>query len=115
MQNNGRVSEENSRLLQVQNPSLASEETWTHATTQPEVGGLLLATSNGPRLAVLNTDQYWQLNDSALRSVLGIRPHAPVEAGTAVALQCAMVLLAQHSAAFSVGLILNRPGGLKLA
>ncbi|KAF6253736.1 hypothetical protein COO60DRAFT_1545112 [Scenedesmus sp. NREL 46B-D3] len=79
-----RVSEENSKLLQVQNPSLASEETWAHATTQPEVGGLLLASSDGP--AVLNTDQYWQ----------------------------AVVLLVQHSAAGSVGLILNRPSGLKL-
>jgi hypothetical protein len=54
-----RVSEENSRLLQVQNPSLASEETWAHATTQPEIGGLLLATRDGP--AILNTDKYWQV------------------------------------------------------
>jgi hypothetical protein len=54
-----RVSEENSRLLQVQNPSLASEETWAHATTQAEVGGLLLATRDG--LKILNTDKYWQV------------------------------------------------------
>uniref|UniRef100_A0A383VTF1 YqgE/AlgH family protein n=1 Tax=Tetradesmus obliquus TaxID=3088 RepID=A0A383VTF1_TETOB len=50
-----RVSEENSRLLQVQNPSLAGEETWAHATAQPEVGGLLLASRDVP-----DTDKYWQ-------------------------------------------------------
>lgn len=51
-----RVSEENSRLLQVQNPSLAGEETWAHATAQPEVGGLLLASRHVP-----DTDKYWQV------------------------------------------------------
>ena len=51
-----RVSEENSRLLQVQNPSLAGEETWAHATAQPEVGGLLLASNDVP-----DTDKYWQV------------------------------------------------------
>ncbi|KAF6264797.1 hypothetical protein COO60DRAFT_1624149 [Scenedesmus sp. NREL 46B-D3] len=78
--------EDNSRLLQLQNPSLASEETWAHATTQPKVGGLLLATSDVPRPDVLHTDQYWQ----------------------------AMALLVRHSAAGSVGLVPKRPSGLKL-
>jgi len=54
-----RVSEENQRLLQLQNPRLAAEELWAHDTTHPERGGLLLATLDAPK--ILGTDKFWQV------------------------------------------------------
>ena len=41
----------------LQNPVLAREDTWAHATGAPEVGGLLLATPDTPRIL---GDEYWQ-------------------------------------------------------
>lgn len=41
-----------------QNPALAQEETWAHATGAPEVGGLLLATPAAPGML---GDEYWQV------------------------------------------------------
>lgn len=42
----------------LQNPVLAQEETWAHATGAPEVGGLLLATPAAPGML---GDEYWQV------------------------------------------------------
>jgi hypothetical protein len=57
VQQQPQVSEENLKLLEVQNPKLASEGIWAHATTQVEKGGLLLATPDNPLL--LGTETYW--------------------------------------------------------
>lgn len=58
------MSEDNMRLLQIQNPNLASEEIWAHATAAPERGGLLLARADG-HLALAGSSQenerYWQV------------------------------------------------------
>jgi len=72
-------------LLQVQNPRLAGENIWAHATGAPERGGLLLATTDAPKI---NQDDFlWQL----------------------------VVFLVQHSdTEGSIGLILNRPSALTL-
>lgn len=51
------LSEENLKLLEIQNPKLATEGIWAHATTQIEKGGLLLATPDNPLL--LGTETYW--------------------------------------------------------
>lgn len=40
-----------------QNPVLAREDAWAHATGAPETGGLLLATPDAPRLL---GEEYWQ-------------------------------------------------------
>lgn len=57
VQQQPQVSEENLKVLEVQNPKLASEGIWAHATTQVEKGGLLLATPDNPLL--LGTETYW--------------------------------------------------------
>jgi hypothetical protein len=44
------LSEENLKLLELQNPKLATEGMWAHATAQVEKGGLLLATPDNPLL-----------------------------------------------------------------
>jgi hypothetical protein len=44
--------------LSPQNPVLSREETWAHATAVPEVGGLLLATPDAPKLV---GEAYWQV------------------------------------------------------
>jgi len=51
------VAEDNLRLLEVQNPKLATEGIWAHATAQVEKGGLLLATPDNP--LILGTERYW--------------------------------------------------------
>lgn len=54
-----RVSTDNLRLLEVQNPKLAAEGIWAHATPAPEKGGLLLAT---PEVTALTqNDKLWQV------------------------------------------------------
>jgi hypothetical protein len=53
----GRLSEENLALLELQNPKLAAEGVWAHATPQPECGGLLLATPDNE--TILGTGHYW--------------------------------------------------------
>lgn len=58
---NSRLSEENNQLLQIQNPKLAAEEVWAHATPHLETGGLLLSTRDAP--LILNNDMYWQVRD----------------------------------------------------
>lgn len=52
-----RQAQQNLQLLESQNPELALEETWAHATGAAEVGGLLLATLDAPKLL---GDEYWQ-------------------------------------------------------
>ncbi|KAL4440337.1 hypothetical protein ABPG75_003338 [Micractinium tetrahymenae] len=52
-----RQAESNLQLLQMQNPVLAREDAWAHATGAPEVGGLLLATPEAPGLI---GEEYWQ-------------------------------------------------------
>ncbi|PSC71868.1 transcriptional regulator [Micractinium conductrix] len=52
-----RQAEQNLVLLEIQNPTLAREETWAHATGAPEIGGLLLATSRAPEMVGA---EYWQ-------------------------------------------------------
>jgi hypothetical protein len=47
------------RLLEIQNPSLAGEEVWAHATPGPERGGLLIAAPDAPEL--LGSERYWQV------------------------------------------------------
>ncbi|KXZ47825.1 hypothetical protein GPECTOR_32g437 [Gonium pectorale] len=79
-----RRSEDNRRLLEIQNPSLAAEGIWAHATPRPETGGLLIASLQGP--TILNDDKLWQ----------------------------AVVFLTSHGPEGSVGLILNRPTGMVL-
>ncbi|KAL4437824.1 hypothetical protein ABPG77_005736 [Micractinium sp. CCAP 211/92] len=71
--------ESNLRLLSIQSPTLAAEGVWAHATPVPEPGGLLLATRLTP--SVLGSMEYWQV----------------------------VVLLLQHTAHGSMGLVLNRP------
>ncbi len=44
-------------LFPGQNPVLAREDAWAHATGAPEPGGLLLATPDAPRLI---GEEYWQ-------------------------------------------------------
>lgn len=51
------LSEENLKLLEIQNPKLAQEGIWAHATAQVEKGGLLLATPDNPR--TLGTEMFW--------------------------------------------------------
>ena len=53
-----RQSQANMQLLSVQNPRLAREEVWAHATGAPEVGGLMVATPDAHSL--LGDDRYWQ-------------------------------------------------------
>ncbi|GIL61932.1 hypothetical protein Vafri_16251 [Volvox africanus] len=79
-----RRSEDNRRLLDIQNPSLAAEGLWAHATSRPETGGLVIASLQGPTL--LNDDRFWQV----------------------------VVFLTSHGVDGSVGLILNRPTGMVL-
>ncbi|GBF90268.1 transcriptional regulator [Raphidocelis subcapitata] len=77
-----RRSDENMRVLRDQNPGLAAEEVWAHATPAPERGGLLISAPDATRL--LESERYWQL----------------------------VVLVISHDAGGTVGLILNRPSGL---
>ncbi|EFJ44634.1 hypothetical protein VOLCADRAFT_106296 [Volvox carteri f. nagariensis] len=84
MQSGARRSEDNRRLLEIQNPSLAAEGLWAHATSRPETGGLVIASLQGP--TILNDDRLWQV----------------------------VVFLTSHGADGSVGLILNRPTGMVL-
>ncbi|GFR47306.1 hypothetical protein Agub_g8993 [Astrephomene gubernaculifera] len=79
-----RRSEDNRKLLEIQNPSLAAEGLWAHATPSPETGGLLIASLQGP--AILNDDRMWQI----------------------------VAFLTSHGSEGSVGLILNRPTGMVL-
>lgn len=73
----------NRNLLKEQNPRLAQEDIWAHATPcGPETGGLLLATPAAP--AMLRNAQWWQQ----------------------------VVLLLQHGPSGSLGLLLNRPTSL---
>jgi hypothetical protein len=51
------ASEENQQLLQIQNPRLAAEDLWAHATGAPERGGLLLATIEAPK--IMQDDFLW--------------------------------------------------------
>lgn len=55
-QSQQQLSEENLKLLEIQNPKLASEGIWAHATAAVEKGGLLLATPDNPLL--LGTETY---------------------------------------------------------
>lgn len=49
---------------------LAREDAWAHATGAPEVGGLLLATPEAPRLI---GEEYWQARRSAGEASQGRR------------------------------------------
>lgn len=51
------------RLLSLQDPTLAAEEVWAHATPGPERGGLLLAAPDAPR--ILASERYWQVSRRA--------------------------------------------------
>ncbi|GLC33339.1 hypothetical protein PLESTB_000344200 [Pleodorina starrii] len=79
-----RRSEDNRRLLEIQNPSLAAEGLWAHATPRPETGGIVIASLDCPTL--LKDDRMWQV----------------------------VVFLTSHGPEGSVGLILNRPTGMVL-
>jgi hypothetical protein len=46
---------------------LSREETWAHATAVPEVGGLLLATPDAPKLV---GEAYWQVGKGRVRSCM---------------------------------------------
>lgn len=52
-----RVDEDNLRVLRDQDPALASEEQWAHATPAVERGGLLIAAPNVVDL--LGNERYW--------------------------------------------------------
>jgi hypothetical protein len=47
------------QLLQGQNPGLAAEGVWAHATPAPERGGLLIAAPDATQL--LESERYWQV------------------------------------------------------
>ncbi len=68
MPEGARRSEDNRRLLEIQNPRLASEGLWAHATPRPETGGLLIASLDGP--TVLNDDRLWQVRVAVARRLL---------------------------------------------
>ncbi|KAG1668845.1 hypothetical protein FOA52_004940 [Chlamydomonas sp. UWO 241] len=79
-----RVSEDNFRRLQLDNPALAAEgPLWVHETARPEKGGLVIATSK-------------------TSTILGDR------------LEQAVVFLIEHGDQGSIGVILNRPTGMVL-
>jgi putative transcriptional regulator len=80
-----RPSLDNQRLLRVQNPRLADEDSWAHRLAQPERGCLLIASHDAPRL--LGSEAWWQ----------------------------AVVLVVDITPAGSVGLLLNRPTAMALA
>ncbi|PNW84162.1 hypothetical protein CHLRE_04g223700v5 [Chlamydomonas reinhardtii] len=79
-----RRSEDNRRLLEIQNPALASEGIWAHGTPRPEVGGLVISSIEAPEL--LKDDRLFQL----------------------------VIFLTTHGPDGSVGIILNRPTGMVL-
>lgn len=110
-------------LLEIQDPKLAAEEVWAHATPQPERGGLLLATPRNA--AVLGTERLWQVGRGesqgwplprrACRPGPPLTPGPPLLRTPPPRRAQAVVLLAQHSPAQgSVGLILNRPTNMVL-
>lgn len=81
-----RKSSANLELLKLQNPQLAQEGLWAHATGTPEQGGLLLAAADMGIDRQLE-ERYWQT----------------------------VVLVGQHGGgAASWGLVLNRPSGLTI-
>lgn len=84
MQNSGvptgaRRSEDNRRLLEVENPRLAAEGLWAHATPRPEAGGLLIASLEAAD--ILGDDTLWQV----------------------------VIFLTTHGPEGSVGVMLNKP------
>jgi hypothetical protein len=115
-----RVAQENVRLLEEQNPSLAAEEMWAHATPGPEKGGVLIATPAASK--ILGNDKYWQVRpraEAAARAAAAwrLRPCLqPTPAALALPLPPppiqAVIFLVEHNEGGSVGLILNRPTGM---
>jgi hypothetical protein len=117
-----KTAQENVVLLQEQDPSLAAEEMWAHATPGPEKGGVLIATPGAGK--VLGSDKYWQVSPQALRwpALWGWRRQAqnhrapraaaPRAAAPPPPLAQAVIFLVEHNQGGSVGLILNRPTGM---
>lgn len=61
MSSSARRIADNQRLLEIQNPSLAREGMWAHATSTIEKGGLLIAKPETAEL--LNNERMWQVGD----------------------------------------------------
>lgn len=62
MSSSARRIADNQRLLEIQNPSLAREGMWAHATSTIEKGGLLIAKPETAEL--LNNERMWQVGES---------------------------------------------------
>lgn len=90
MPSGARRSEDNRRLLEIENPRLAAEGLWAHATTSPEIGGLLIASMQCSD--ILGDDKLWQVRTQRPTYVPGwgcVRWDALETTGVLLARPCA--------------------------